>query len=55
MGVLLANLPTILTALLVFGVFFLIIFKQIQARRQGKRGCGGCGGCPSASICHDKK
>lgn len=55
MGFLLENLPTVLTAVVVFGVFFLIIFKQIQARRQGKHSCSGCSGCSSADACHGSK
>ena len=49
------NLSTILGAAVVFGVFILIVAKQIINRRISKGGCGGgCGGCPNAGACHPK-
>ena len=50
-----ANLPTILGAAVVFGVFALIVAKQIIRRKQHKGGCGcGCDGCPNPGACHTK-
>lgn len=49
------NLPTILGSVLVFGVFILIIAKQIRNRGQHKSGCGcGCAGCPNSGSCHPR-
>lgn len=51
----LANLPTIIGSIVVFGVFLLIVVKQIIKSKQHKGSCGcGCDGCPSSSICHSK-
>ncbi|MEA5060162.1 hypothetical protein SDC9_136661 [bioreactor metagenome] len=47
------NLATIVGSALVFGVFLLILVKQIKNHRQHKGGCGcGCSGCPNAGSCH---
>lgn len=52
-----ANLPTIIGSIVVFGVFLLIVVKQIVKIKQHKGGCGcgcGCDGCPNSGICHSK-
>lgn len=50
-----ANLPTILGSIVVFGVFLLIVIKEIAKRKQNKGGCcGGCGSCPNSGACHPK-
>lgn len=50
-----ANLPTIIGSIVVFGVFLLIVVKQIVKSKQHKGGCGcGCDGCPNSGICHSK-
>lgn len=49
------NLATILGAAVVFGVFILIVVKQILNRRNHKGGCAcgdSCGGCPNSGACH---
>lgn len=47
------NLATILGAAVVFGVFILIVAKQIIRRKQNKGGCGcACSGCPNSGACH---
>ena len=48
-----AYMPTIIGAAIVFGVFILIVVKQIIRRKYRKPGCGcGCDGCPNSSFCH---
>lgn len=46
------NLPTVIIALIVLGIFMSIVVAGFQKRKRGG-GCGcGCAGCPSAGLCH---
>ncbi len=47
------NLPTVILALIVFGVFSLIVGKGIQNKKNHKSGCGcNCGNCGGCNMCH---
>lgn len=47
------NLPTIIVAVIVFGITAAIIIRGVMNRRSGKSSCGcGCEGCASKGICH---
>lgn len=51
-----ANLPTILVAAVVFGIFFLILLGKYRDHKNGKGGCGcGCEHCANAGACHPKE
>ena len=46
--------------LLIIGVLVslvaVIVFFELRAKKQGKRGCAhGCAGCAMQGLCHDKK
>lgn len=49
------NLPTILTALLVFGIVAAIVIKMVRDKKAHKGGCScGCSGCGNQAFCHSK-
>lgn len=51
-----ANLPTILVAAVVFGIFFLILLGKYRDHKNGKGGCGcRCEHCANAGACHPKE
>ncbi|MBR5783127.1 MAG: FeoB-associated Cys-rich membrane protein [Clostridia bacterium] len=50
------NLPTIITATVIFGIVAAIIIVGIRNRKKGKSSCGcGCSGCALSGTCHSKK
>jgi hypothetical protein len=49
------HLPTIIGAMVVFGLVALSVAKQIRDYRSHKSGCGcGCDHCPGARACHPR-
>lgn len=47
------NLPTIIVAAIVAGVFVAIVVSQVRKRKKGQGGCScGCSGCPNSGNCH---
>ncbi len=47
------NLPTLIGAILIALVLFLIFRNQIRRKKQGKGGCGcGCESCANSEYCH---
>ncbi len=51
------NVPTLIGALVVLGVFVAIVARGIHNKRTGKGGCGGCSGDCGACHggCHEEK
>jgi hypothetical protein len=47
------HLPTIIGAMIVFGLVALSVAIQIRDYRSHKNGCG-CGHCPGARTCHPR-
>lgn len=53
-----ANLATIIVAVIVFGIWGLVVYKLIRDHRASKGGCscgGSCSGCPGSKYCHTQK
>ena len=51
-------LPTIIGAVLVFGVVGLIVYREYKNHKAGKHSCscgGACGSCPGSALCHPQK
>ncbi len=47
------NLSTIIVLLVLVAILFLVVFKMIKDKRNGKKSCScGCGGCPLKDKCH---
>lgn len=49
------NLPTLLVAALVVGIFIAIVAVAIRNKKKGKGGCscgGSCSGCGMDGACH---
>ena len=52
------NAPTILSGLIIFGLFAAIVARGIHNKRQGKGGCscgGDCGACGGGCHCGDTR
>ncbi|MBR0139111.1 MAG: FeoB-associated Cys-rich membrane protein [Firmicutes bacterium] len=49
-------LSTLIVALVLAAVVFLIVRKMIRDRKAGKHSCGcGCSACPMSGSCHNKE
>ena len=50
------DFPTLIGALIVFGIFAAIVIHGIRKCKRGKGSCGGgCSHCSNASFCHPEK
>ncbi|WP_186564135.1 FeoB-associated Cys-rich membrane protein [Lawsonibacter celer] len=48
------NPPTLIGALIIFGIFAAIVGRSIYNHKHGKSGCSCGGDCGSCSACHNK-
>ena len=50
------DVPTLIGALIIFGIFAAIVIHGIRKHKAGKGGCGcGCSHCANSSLCHPDK
>ena len=50
------NPPTIIVALIIFGIVALIIANEIKKKKRGESSCScGCGNCAFKDNCHKPK
>ncbi|MEE1319797.1 MAG: FeoB-associated Cys-rich membrane protein [Ruminococcus sp.] len=51
-----ANLGTIIIAVIVFAIVGIVAVKMLIDRKKGKSSCGcGCSNCPMSGKCHSKE
>jgi hypothetical protein len=49
-------LSTLITGIIVAGIFAAIVISEVKKKKSGKGGCScGCGGCEMSEFCHSKK
>lgn len=51
-----ANIGTIIVALIVCAVVVAVAVKMVKDKKKGKSSCGcGCSSCPMSGKCHSKE